>query len=91
MAQYVSRYQLRDTLFVLWFILVVIKLAAFIWAGVDLQLQHQLWLLPAAAVGHILGLRFHEVLLNTQATRFYRGLGVLLLLTSSIGVLRLVF
>ncbi|MCH8530651.1 MAG: TSUP family transporter [Saccharospirillum sp.] len=91
MAQYVSRFQLRDTLFVLWFILVVIKLAAFIWAGVDLQLQHQLWLLPAAAIGHVMGLRFHEVLLNTQATRFYRGLGVLLLVTSSIGVLRLVF
>lgn len=88
MAQHVGRHQLRDTLFVLWFILVCIKLSAFIWVGVDLQLMHQLWLLPAAAVGHVIGLRFHARLLKTESTRFYQGLGVVLLVTSSLGIVR---
>lgn len=89
-AQHVSRYQLRDTLFVLWFVLVCIKLAAFIWAGVDLQLRHQLWLLPAAAIGHVMGLRFHARLLRTDATRFYQGLGWVLLVTSGLGLVRVI-
>lgn len=87
-AQHVSRHQLRDTLFVLWFVLVCIKLTAFIWVGVDLQLRHQLWLLPAAAIGHVIGLRFHARLLRTDATRFYQGLGWVLLITSGMGLLR---
>ncbi len=90
-AQKVSRHQLRDTLFVLWFILVCIKLAAFVWADVDLQLRHQLWLLPAAAIGHVLGLRFHARLLRTEPTRFYQGLGWVLLITSGLGVVRALF
>ena len=91
MAQHVSRYQLRDTLFVLWFILVCIKLTAFIWVGVDLQLRHQLWLLPAAAIGHVIGLRFHARLLKTDSTRFYQGLGWVLLITSGLGLVRVAF
>lgn len=87
-AQYVARHQLRDTLFVLWFALVCIKLAAFLWFGVDLQLIHQLWLLPAAAIGHVLGLRFHSLLMRAESGRFYRGLGWVLLLTSSVGVVQ---
>ncbi|BBI70547.2 hypothetical protein HAALTHF_05350n [Vreelandella aquamarina] len=47
-ATHVAKEQLRDTMFVLWFILVVIKMVSFVIAGVDLQLIHQLWLLPCA-------------------------------------------
>ncbi|MDS1311464.1 sulfite exporter TauE/SafE family protein [Marinobacter xiaoshiensis] len=85
-AQHVAREKLRDTLFGLWFILVLIKLAAFIWVGLDLQLIHHLWLLPCAAVGHVIGLRFHERILKAETPVFFRMLGVVLLVVSSVGM-----
>ena len=87
-ANHVARHQLRDTLFVLWFILVTIKMAAFLYVGVDLQLQHHLWLLPCAAVGHIVGLRFHDYMLRAETSKFFRLLGSTLLLVSLIGLVR---
>lgn len=88
-ASRVETYQLRDTLFVLWFVLVAVKLAAFLWTGVDLQWRHQLWLLPCAAVGHVLGLRFHEYTLRSDTKVFFRVLGVGLLAVSLAGLVRL--
>jgi uncharacterized protein len=85
-AKNVARHQLRDTLFVLWFILVCIKMAAFIAAGVDLQLIHHLWLLPSAAVGHFLGLRFHRYIINADQRIFFRVLGSVLLAISAFGL-----
>ncbi|KAA1176195.1 TSUP family transporter [Marinobacter salinexigens] len=85
-AQHLPREKLRDTLFALWFILVVIKMAAFIWAGVDLQLIHHLWLLPCAAVGHVIGLQVHDRILKAETPVFFRVLGVVLLVVSSIGM-----
>lgn len=85
-AKNVSKYQLRDTLFALWFILVVIKLAALIYAGVDLQLIHQLWLLPCAAIGHLIGLRFHHYIIHADQKIFFRTLGSALLLISVVGL-----
>lgn len=85
-AQHVAREKLRDTLFGLWFILVMIKLAAFIWVGLDLQLIHHLWLLPCAAIGHVIGLRFHERILEAETPVFFRMLGVVLLVVSSVGM-----
>jgi uncharacterized membrane protein YfcA len=85
-AQHVAKEKLRDTLFALWFILVLIKLAAFIWLGVDLQLIHHLWLLPAAAVGHFIGLWAHDRMLHAETPVFYRVLGVVLLVVSTIGL-----
>ncbi|NRB40274.1 MAG: TSUP family transporter [Pseudomonadales bacterium] len=82
----VAKDQLRDTLFVLWFILVTIKLSAFIYAGVDLQLIHQLWLLPCAAVGHMIGLKFHQRMLKAETATFFRFVGVALLLISILGL-----
>ena len=87
-ASRVEHYQLRDTLFVLWFVLVAVKLAAFVWSGVDLQWRSQLWLLPCAAVGHFLGLRFHEYTLQADTKVFFRVLGVGLLAVSLVGLLR---
>lgn len=87
-ASHVSKEKLRDTLFALWFILVAIKVSAFIYLSVDLHLIHQLWLLPCAAVGHVLGLKFHEKLQSADAVTFYRAMGYVLLLTSFIGVVR---
>lgn len=85
----VANYQLRDTLFVLWFVLVAVKLAAFMWTGVDLQWRHQLWLLPCATVGHLLGLRFHEYTLQADTRVFFRVLGAGLLAVSLAGLARL--
>ncbi|NVD36144.1 sulfite exporter TauE/SafE family protein [Marinobacter lutaoensis] len=85
-AQHLPREKLRDTLFALWFILVLIKMAAFIWAGVDLQLVHHLWLLPCAAIGHVLGLYAHERILRAETPVFFRVLGVVLLVVSGVGM-----
>lgn len=87
-SAHVAREQLRDTLFMLWIILVSIKLSAFIYAGVDLQLIHHLWLLPCAGIGHVLGLRLHRKLLETDPRVFYRILGSVLLLSSAAGLIK---
>ncbi len=87
-AQHVAREQLRDTLFALWLVLVAIKMAAFIYFEVDLQLVHHLWLLPCAFIGHLIGLRFHRHMLQTDAAVFMRVLGSALLLISLVGLTR---
>ncbi|MDY0007122.1 MAG: sulfite exporter TauE/SafE family protein [Spongiibacteraceae bacterium] len=88
-ATHVAARQLRDTLFVLWFILVVIKMSAFIYSGVDLHLEAHAWLLPSAALGHVIGLRFHDYLLRADPVVFYRVVGSVLAVISMIGMARL--
>jgi len=90
-AQHLPREKLRDTLFALWFILVMIKMAAFLWLDIDLQLIHHLWLLPCAAIGHVLGLRAHDRILRAETPVFFRVLGSVLLIVSSIGMLQVIF
>jgi len=88
-ASRVEKSQLRDTLFVLWFVLVAMKLGAFMWTGVDMQWRQHLWLLPCATLGHLFGLRFHRYSLKADTRVFYRVLGIGLLLVSCAGLLRL--
>ncbi|QIB64582.1 TSUP family transporter [Kineobactrum salinum] len=88
-ASRVARHELRDTLFVLWFVLVAIKLAAFAWSGIDLQWRAHLWLLPCAAVGHVMGLRFHDYSLRADTGFFFRVLGTGLLAVSLAGLGRM--
>jgi uncharacterized membrane protein YfcA len=88
---HVAAHQLRDTLFTLWFILVAIKIGAFIWAGVDLQLLHALMLLPCAGIGHVLGLKIHEKMLKAETKVFFRVLGSVLLVISGIGLGKVFF
>ncbi|MFT7288673.1 MAG: putative membrane protein YfcA [Halieaceae bacterium] len=88
-ASRVPREQLRDTLFVLWFVLVALKLLAFVMTGVDLQWQQHLWLLPCALMGHLVGLRFHRYTLRADTKVFFRWLGGALLLVSLTGLLRM--
>jgi uncharacterized membrane protein YfcA len=85
-ATKVLRHQLRDTLFVLWFILVIIKMISFVIAGVDLQWIHQLWLLPCALVGHIFGQRMHERIKEVETPRFFQFVGVALLVVCLMGI-----
>ncbi len=87
-ASHVPKHKLRDTLFVLWFILVVIKMVSFVVAGVDLQLIHHLWLLPCAIVGHLLGEHFHKRLVSAETPTFFRWIGAALMLVSLVGLSR---
>jgi uncharacterized membrane protein YfcA len=84
----VSREQLRNTLFVLWFTLVSIKMSAFAALGVNLHLLTALALIPVAAIGHIIGLKAHDsILQNDQA--FKRWVGGGLMLVSLLGLWKL--
>lgn len=86
--QYLTKEQARASMFVIWIFMVVIKLATLHSFDVDLQLQDQLWLFPAAAIGHLIGLKFHDRLLELQDEGFYRWMGVGLLAISLIGLVR---
>jgi hypothetical protein len=77
--------QLRNTLFVLWFVLVAIKMTTFVVVGVDLHFSIALALLPAAAVGHFLGLKAHDKILENDR-RFKRVIGGTLVVIGVLGL-----
>jgi uncharacterized protein len=81
----VRKEQLRNTLFVLWFVLVAIKMSTFALVGVELHVLTALLLLPVAAVGHVTGLAFHQRILNNDVL-FKRVLGAVLLVVSGLGL-----
>lgn len=87
--QQVATHQLRDTLFALWFILVCIKMSALVALDVPLQWQFALLLLPAAGIGHLLGIRAHNYLVGGNDVRFRRYIGVGLLAVSVIGLINM--
>jgi|TARA_B110001469_G_scaffold92940_1_gene88601 hypothetical protein len=76
----------RDTLFVLWFILVTIKMLAFAIAGVDLQWQWSLALLIPTGCGHMLGLKFHQQMLKHNAKLVRQWIGSCLLAVVAIAL-----
>ena len=84
-SQHVAIKQLRDTLFVLWFVLVCIKMTALVVLDVPLQWGLSLLLLPVAGVGHLLGLRAHRWLLSGDDVQFRRYMGFGLAAISLIG------
>jgi len=84
-ARNVAKENLRNTLFVLWFMLVTMKLTAFVVVGVELHLLTALVLLPAAAVGHIIGLKFHKLILQNDQV-FKRVIGGVLGIISGMGL-----
>lgn len=81
----VAKEQLRNTLFVLWFVLVTLKMSTLAALGVDLHLLTALALLPVAAVGHVIGLKTHEAILRNDQ-RFKRVIGAGLMLVSVLGL-----
>lgn len=81
----VAAVQLRNTLFVLWFVLVAIKMTTFAIVGVTLHLSTALTLLPVAAIGHFLGLKAHDKILENDL-RFKRVIGVALIVISVLGL-----
>lgn len=84
----VAKEQMRDTIFVLWFILVAIKMLSFLLLGVDLQLAAHLWALPAAFIGHVLGEYFHRFLIQREQKVFFRIVGGFLLLACAGGLIK---
>ena len=84
----VSKAQLRNTLFVLWFTLVVIKMSAFAALGIKLNFITALLLIPVAAIGHVAGLKAHDVIMRNDLV-FRRWVGGGLMLVSMMGLLKL--
>jgi len=85
-AHHVVKEQLRNTLFVLWFVLVVIKLSV-LWAvDVNFWWFHHLWLLPCAALGHMIGLKAHDLLMASDAVRFKQVIGGVLVIICAVGL-----
>lgn len=87
-ARYLSKVQLRDTLFVLWIVLVLLKMGAFVAYDIDLQWEFSLLLIPFVAVGHVIGLRTHEYLLGSDNGLFHRVLGGALIVVSFVGLVK---
>jgi uncharacterized membrane protein YfcA len=87
-AHNVIQTQLRNTLFVLWFILVSIKMATFAALNVELNIMTSIALLPTAAVGHYVGLKTHDFILQNDVL-FKRVIGGVLILVSGLGLWRL--
>ena len=83
----IQRHSLRDTLFVLWFVLVSIKLATLIGFGIDPQVGDALLLASVAAVGHYAGMKAHDYLLEHDRW-FKRTLGFAMIAIAGIGISR---
>ena len=84
----IERHRLRDSLLALWVILSPPKLAVLFYSGVDLHLDWQWWLLPVNLIGHLLGMKFHDHLLQLQSESFYRWLGFVLMVVVLVGIFR---
>ena len=88
--RHVNKSQLRDTLFVLWFVLVSIKMTTFVVLAVDLHFISALCLLPIAAIGHYLGLKTHHAIIKNEIL-FKRWIGGGLVVVSALGLMNLDF
>ena len=83
--RHVSKEKLRDTLFVLWFALVSIKMSTFIALSVELHFLTAVALIPIAAIGHVLGLKAHDAIMRNDAG-FKRWIGGGLVIVSVLGL-----
>lgn len=86
----VAAEQLRNTLFVLWFVLVTIKMTTFKILGVDIHLLTAIYLLPVAAIGHVIGIKTHELILKNDQV-FKRIIGGVLIVISLLGLSQVSF
>ena len=77
--------KLRNTLFVLWFLLVTIKMGAFVIVDVYINWQFSLMLIPVAALGHFIGLKVHDRIIEND-TQFKRWMGGVLILICLAGL-----
>ncbi len=80
--------KLRDTMFVLWFIIVTIKLITLFILDVPLQTLAAIALVPVATIGHILGLKTHTYIMQHD-NLFKRLIGLLLIVVCISGLAQL--
>ena len=83
--RHVTAALLRNTLFVLWFTIVIIKMTAFYVVGIELNFLSALLLIPVATIGHIIGLKAHESILQNDEL-FKRITGGVLMVISCLGL-----
>jgi uncharacterized membrane protein YfcA len=88
-AHMTEKHRLRDTLFLLWFVLVSIKIATLYAFGVDLQVASAIMLVPIAGIGHLGGLKAHGLILQNDQI-FKRVIGGVLITICVIGLLSLI-
>jgi uncharacterized membrane protein YfcA len=86
--QYLKKEQAKESMYVLWIVMVVIKLSTLTYYDVDMQWEYHLWLLPAAFVGNYMGSKMHDKIQQMQGEIFYRWMGIALLTLSLIGLSR---
>ncbi|MDG2354347.1 MAG: TSUP family transporter [Gammaproteobacteria bacterium] len=86
--RHVAKEYLRNTLFVLWFILVSIKMVTFVIMNVDIDWEFSLLLIPVATIGHVLGIKAHQSITQNDEA-FKRWVGGALFVISSFGLLKL--
>ncbi len=82
----VAIHKLRVTLFVLWAILVMIKMSTFVFFEVDLQVRYALYSLPLVAIGHWFGLKMHNKLVAGGGGHYKRAMGVALVVICGFGL-----
>ncbi|OZA73886.1 MAG: permease, partial [Thiotrichales bacterium 39-47-5] len=82
----VVKEKLRDTLFVLWFVLVSIKMTTFVALSIELNLPMAFALTPIAAIGHVAGLKAHQAITQNDLL-FKRWVGAGLVVVSLLGLM----
>jgi uncharacterized membrane protein YfcA len=87
--RHVAKEYLRNTLFVLWFVLVSIKMVTFVAMGVEIDWGFSLALIPVAAIGHVIGIKAHQKIIENDQV-FKKWVGSMLLLISSFGLLKVI-
>lgn len=88
-ARYLHRDKMRDTFFVLWIVLVILKIGTFVAADVNLQWRLALLSFPLAGLGHYLGLQVHQRIMQGNKARFERFVGTGLIVVSLLGLINL--
>jgi uncharacterized membrane protein YfcA len=80
---------LRNTMFVVWFIICALKMSAFIALDVPIDLATALLLVPVTAIGHVVGLKAHDYILRNDAL-FKRVIGGVLIIVCLAGLAKVV-
>lgn len=85
-VRHVAIEQVRTTLFLLWILLVLIKVSTFFIFDVDMQFEYSLVLLPVAGLGHWLGLKMHRRLIQGDGGAYKRAMGTALVAICGYGL-----
>ena len=79
--------QLRNTMFVVWFLICALKMSAFVAFKVEINLVTSLILVPFTAIGHIVGLKLHDHIMQNDQL-FKRIIGGVLIFICVFGLWR---